>query len=779
MKRFALDDDGPWVVQVNYGTQARLNLIARRAPPWEVDKLARTAAFEVANRFELQQWRALGFKPSVDLERTALIRKPRQPLAKAAKSIPGFACYRTVEETFATIDALVAEAPNLASIVDIGDSQEKVRNAANGYDLRVLKLTNAARPGPKPKLFAMSSVHAREYTPAELMTRFAEQVVRGYGVDADFTAALDSLELHFLLQANPDGRKQAESALSWRKNTNAAYCGPNSNGRGADLNRNFPYLWGAFNGSSTQQCDLTYRGPAAASEPETQAIINYVRTLFPDRRGPGLLDPAPIDTAGLFFDFHAFSQLVLWPYGFDADPAAPGNQGSANDVALRTLGRRFAWFNNYVPQAAVELYVTDGTTLDFAYGELGVAAYTFELGTAFFEPCATFEATVLPDNLRALRYALKVAAEPYRLPAGPEAREVGEMLIESGESAAVVATLDDRAFSATNGLEAAQSIASAGVYLTQPSGQSAPLATLTALDGALDSPLERVVGAWAPDRPVGRYLLYVQGTDSAGSVGPVGASWLTVAAPKTTGRWVGVVRDARNARPLPGALVVSERNGALSGNDGRYSLRVLPGLRTVQASRAGYAGLSAAAVSVTAGAAVTQNLDLKPICPAFRDNLDGDITGWTAQAPWGRTLDRSVSPPFALTDSPAGNYANNANTVLTSPPISTLGFSEVRLGFQSFCATQLNADFGRVELSIDNGASFSEIWRCSGEPLWKRIELNLPTAAERAAIRVRFRLTSNGSQTAEGWTIDDVSFSGGSLACPFTDDMIFADGFNG
>jgi hypothetical protein len=93
--------------------------------------------------------------------------------------------------------------------------------------------------------------------------------------------------------------------------------------------------------------------------------------------------PRPADTSGIHLDIHSYSQLVLWPWG-EVDsasrPTAP---------ALQTLGRRFAWFNGYTPQQSIGLYPTDGTSDAVSYGELGVA-YTFELGTSFFESCTSF-----------------------------------------------------------------------------------------------------------------------------------------------------------------------------------------------------------------------------------------------------------------------------------------------------------------------------------------------------------------------------------------------------
>jgi hypothetical protein len=207
--------------------------------------------------------------------------------------------------------------------------------------MRVLKLTNSALPGSKPALFAMTAVHAREYTTAELGLRFAEQLLQGYGSDAEATWLLDHHEIHLLVQSNPDGRKRAETGLLWRKNTNQGYCGATSNSRGADLNRNFPFCLG--HGDRRLQPERLQRHlswPRTCIGAGDKAIVDYVRALYPDRRGDGLNDPAPDDTQGVFLDIHSYSQLVLWPWGITAQP-------SPNDPPLVALGRRFAWFNGY------------------------------------------------------------------------------------------------------------------------------------------------------------------------------------------------------------------------------------------------------------------------------------------------------------------------------------------------------------------------------------------------------------------------------------------------
>ena len=127
-----------------------------------------------------------------------------------------------------------------------------------------------------------------------MVTRFAEYLVNNYATNADATWILDHHEIHIMLHTNPDGRKQAETGLSWRKNTNQNYCGVTSTSRGADLNRNFAFQWGCCNGSSGSPCNLTYRGPSPASEPEVQAVQSYMRSIFPDQHA----DPLTADCAG-------------------------------------------------------------------------------------------------------------------------------------------------------------------------------------------------------------------------------------------------------------------------------------------------------------------------------------------------------------------------------------------------------------------------------------------------------------------------------------------------
>lgn len=479
--------------------------------------------------------RRLGIGWQVDADATAAYQAFIEHGVDGLRAIPGYACYRTVEETFASIDTMVAHYPVLASSIDIGDSWRRVQDPGQGYPLRVLRLGNREATGKKPAMFAMSSVHAREYTPAELMTRFAERMLAGYGSDANATWLLDNFEFHLLLHSNPDGRKRAEQAVLWRKNENINHC-PQMNGNpdgnshpGVDLNRNFPFNWQP-GGTGPQQCSAVYPGVGAASEPETQAIRDYVLDIFPDTRpGTDLTAAADPDTSGLFLDMHSYTGLVLWPWGVSVQ--------SGNEMAFRHLGRRLAWFNNYTPQQSVALYPTYGTTVDFAYGERGVPALTFELGTAFFENCNTFQSTILPDNLAALDYAARSLHAPYRLPWGPDSYNVAASNDKAvqGETVRISATVNDGRYRNEGGSGSAlaiQNVAAAHLYVDrlpwQPGATGMPM---LATDGNFDASMESVhLDLDTAALPVGRHLLYVQGTDADGHAGAPSAVFLEIKA---------------------------------------------------------------------------------------------------------------------------------------------------------------------------------------------------------------------------------------------------------
>ena len=67
-------------------------------------------------------------------------------------------------------------------------------------------------------------------------------------------------------------------------------------------------------------------------------------------------------------DFHTYSELVLWPYGYTTADTAPGLTADDRN-AHATLGQQMAATNGYTPEQASDLYIADGTIDDWLWGQ--------------------------------------------------------------------------------------------------------------------------------------------------------------------------------------------------------------------------------------------------------------------------------------------------------------------------------------------------------------------------------------------------------------------------
>lgn len=328
--------------------------------------------------------------------------------------------YRTVEAYEADLRELAAAHPDLARLHDIGDSWLKTRGEG-GHDIYAVCLTKLAAgdcetdpDSSKPRFSLVSQIHAREIATGEVSWRWIEKLVDGYGTDAEVTELMDTTELWVVPIANPDGvdivASGGDDPVLQRKNANDT--NGNCGGRlGVDLNRNSTFAWGA---DSSYPCSETYQGPTAGSEPETRAVEDWLRALHPDQRGEHAHDPAPADARDVFITLHSYGEYLIVPWGH-SDVATP------NDAQLRELGDAMAESNGYLVGTSHDTvgYGASGTTDDMAYGELGVASFTFEIGPVFgncggfFPAYECVDDFLWPENEGALMTAAQAAAAPY------------------------------------------------------------------------------------------------------------------------------------------------------------------------------------------------------------------------------------------------------------------------------------------------------------------------------------------------------------------------------
>jgi carboxypeptidase T len=310
--------------------------------------------------------------------------------------------YHTYEEVLAAVDEATAQYPELVSSQVIGQSYE-------GTDIIAIKISdNVGTDEDEPEVLFTHNQHAREHLTVEMALYLLSDFTTQYGTDAALTELLDSREVWIVPSANPDGKAydtESGEFQNWRLNRQ-----PNEDSSiGTDLNRNWPYEWGCCGGSSGTPGSETYRGPSPESAPETQVVADFVR-------GRVVGGEQQI-TAHI--DWHTYSELVLWPYGFTYDDTAPGL--TADDAAtFQELGTAMAETNGYTPQQSSDLYVTDGTIDDWMWGDQGIFSYTFEMYPTssaeggFYPPGDVIDAETA-RNREAVLMLLDYADCPYRI----------------------------------------------------------------------------------------------------------------------------------------------------------------------------------------------------------------------------------------------------------------------------------------------------------------------------------------------------------------------------
>ncbi|PAA94784.1 hypothetical protein BOX15_Mlig026911g1 [Macrostomum lignano] len=255
--------------------------------------------------------------------------------------------YHRYAEFHAIANALISKCGSQCSKEVIGKSIEN-------RDIIAYKLgSNSANP----MIFMDGGIHAREWISPATLLYIMDQVIS----DPQYRSLLDSWNLVFVPLANPDGYEYTHTSnRMWRKNRR-----PGRACYGVDLNRNFEFKFGGT-GSSGSQCSDVYRGVSAFSEPETQAIRNFV-----------LRNKSAIKA---FWSVHSYGQYWLHPFGyaFGVNPNNVAELLSAAQTGARALqsvnGRRYT-----VGHSADLLYPAAGGSDDWAIS-IGIRyAYTLEL----------------------------------------------------------------------------------------------------------------------------------------------------------------------------------------------------------------------------------------------------------------------------------------------------------------------------------------------------------------------------------------------------------------
>ncbi|MEZ4681816.1 MAG: hypothetical protein R2932_47155 [Caldilineaceae bacterium] len=116
------------VARITFASFTELQYLATQVDIWEVHHIGTSGHGHVLALLATAQvadLRNAGYPIEVDTLKSALLDWRPVVSARQSAGIPGFPCYRTVEETYADLQDLATSHPTLARWVDIGDSWDK------------------------------------------------------------------------------------------------------------------------------------------------------------------------------------------------------------------------------------------------------------------------------------------------------------------------------------------------------------------------------------------------------------------------------------------------------------------------------------------------------------------------------------------------------------------------------------------------------------------------------------------------------------------------------
>jgi hypothetical protein len=229
--------------------------------------------------------------------------------------------------------------------------------------------------------------------------------------------------------------------------------------------------------------------------------------------------------------------------------------------------------------------------------------------------------------------------------------------------------------------------------------------------------------------------------------------------PPPRGTIAGYVFD-QNMNPLSADVTLTDIGGYSAVSDagtGYYEINYIPvGAHDVRVSKAGYASATREDVQVLEGATATESFMLAS--PIFFDNLESGLSHWTGG--WALTTSQSHSSSHSMTDSPSGNYANNAYTTITlSSPVDLTGATSGVLSFWHRYDTEAGYDLCLVQVT-SNGTTWTQVASYSGSHTsWSEVSIDITPYVGTSQFKVRFILDSDSWVVKDGWYVDDVQIS--------------------
>jgi len=405
--------------------------------------------------------------------------------------------------------------------------------------------------------------------------------------------------------------------------------------------------------------------------------------------------------------FHSGAVYVnyLWDYSYDPTPDEP---------MLITISNEYGRLSGLPVTNGADWYVADGTCQDWCYDQRGEIDTTIELSTIKDPPASSIDG-IVDDNIPAMLYQARKSGKGIR-----------GLVTDADTGAPLYATISipeiGKDVYTDPDVGDYHRMVESGTYTVQCSVDGFPTQTVYNVSSSLDT-FAVVNFQFEIDR--GTISGYVTDTN----LDPVAAT-------------VSIVGDP----------AYSDVADAVTGY---YEIEnVLVGTHDVQASLSGYTSDLETGVVVTDGATSTVDFQLEQAF--YFDDLEGGLSDWNGS--WGQTSSYSHSPTTCMTDSPSGNYPNNATTTMAMQSSLDLSDSDTAsLVFWHRYDTESGYDYCYVEVSTNGGSSWTQVASYSGQQSdWTEETIDLDAYAGTAGFKVRFILDSDGWIQKDGWYVDDV-----------------------
>ncbi|MEA2677269.1 MAG: carboxypeptidase [Chloroflexota bacterium] len=319
--------------------------------------------------------------------------------------------YHTYAETSALLDGVESSYPTIARKFSIGQSNQ-------GRPIWALKISdNVGSDENEPEVLFTSQMHAREWLSQEENLRIIELLSSNYDSTPDtqlegrVTDIVDGLEIWIVPMLNPDGAEYdignpSSGFRNQRKNRQSVGSGVQP---GIDLNRNFGFGWACCGGSSGKPGSFFYRGREPWQGTETARLRDFVLGRIIGGR-------QQIRAA---IDWHAFNEEIMWPFAYTKTDL-PRPMAVDDLAAFKALARGMADLNGYMPKQLSDLYVFDGGSSDWLYGDQRIFSLTIEVYPlkdshvgGFYPPDDVIERETTRND-GAVLYFLEHVACPYR-----------------------------------------------------------------------------------------------------------------------------------------------------------------------------------------------------------------------------------------------------------------------------------------------------------------------------------------------------------------------------